>query len=235
MHFLQRRVWNVWWSRLDGVISGFPNTYASKVGKTSDASYKACLADLLTTRSEHSLSFRPAFPASCRCTAHHFCHPAARIRGVLRACVVPLLQPSMHYTLQPGQGAFVCCFARLEHICGRPNICLLGEESPCASLCASSSNPWSFLMYIWIFPHGWVLCSRTRGEVGDQSTDVMVFLGKEAWRTIEANTICLNTFVHFLQCLTVSKRQGFEQNSLRTASLNLATVHIDVHKRNQKN
>ena len=28
-------------SMLDGVISGFPNTYASKVGKTSDAMYKA--------------------------------------------------------------------------------------------------------------------------------------------------------------------------------------------------
>lgn len=35
-------------------------------------------ADLLTTLSEHSFRFRPAFPASCRCTAHHFCHPAAK-------------------------------------------------------------------------------------------------------------------------------------------------------------
>ena len=152
------------------MISGFPNTYASKVGKTSDASYKACLADLLTTRSENSLSFRPAFPASCRCTAHHYCHPAAKIGGVLRACVVPLLQPSMHYTLQPGQGALVCCFAGLEHAGGRPNICLLGEESPCASLCASSSNRWSFLMSGF---STWVLCSRTRGEVSEKSRDVM--------------------------------------------------------------
>ena len=27
---------------LDGVIAGFPNTYASKVGKTSNAMYKTC-------------------------------------------------------------------------------------------------------------------------------------------------------------------------------------------------
>ena len=27
-------------SMLDGVIAGFPNTYASKVGKTTDAMYK---------------------------------------------------------------------------------------------------------------------------------------------------------------------------------------------------
>ena len=31
-------------SMLDGIIDGFPNTYASKVGKTSDAMYKACSA-----------------------------------------------------------------------------------------------------------------------------------------------------------------------------------------------
>ena len=139
MPFLQRHVWNVWW-RLDGVISGFPNTYASKVGKTSDASYKACLADLLTTLSEHSLSCRPAFPASCRCTAHHSCHPAAKSELCWGPVLCLLLQPSVHYTLQPGRSAFVCCFARKEHAGGRPNICLLGEESPCASLCASSSS-----------------------------------------------------------------------------------------------
>ena len=28
-------------SMLDGIIAGFPNTYATKVGKTSDAMYKA--------------------------------------------------------------------------------------------------------------------------------------------------------------------------------------------------
>ena len=31
-------------SMLDGIIDGFPNTYASKVGKTSDEMYKARLA-----------------------------------------------------------------------------------------------------------------------------------------------------------------------------------------------
>ena len=34
-------------SMLDGIIDGFPNTYASKVGKTSDEMYKALSAQLL--------------------------------------------------------------------------------------------------------------------------------------------------------------------------------------------
>ena len=29
-------------SMLDGVIAGFPSTYAAKVGKTSDTMYRAC-------------------------------------------------------------------------------------------------------------------------------------------------------------------------------------------------
>ena len=34
-------------SMLDGIIDGFPNTYASKVGKTSDEMYRALSAQLL--------------------------------------------------------------------------------------------------------------------------------------------------------------------------------------------
>merc|ERR1711972_1045384 len=34
-------------SMLDGTIDGFPNTYASKVGKTSDEMYRALSAQLL--------------------------------------------------------------------------------------------------------------------------------------------------------------------------------------------
>ena len=34
-------------SMLDGIIDGFPNTYASKVGKTSDEMYKALSAQFL--------------------------------------------------------------------------------------------------------------------------------------------------------------------------------------------
>merc|ERR1719352_1578545 len=33
---------------LDGYISGFPNTYASKVGKTSDEMYKACFGSVMS-------------------------------------------------------------------------------------------------------------------------------------------------------------------------------------------
>ena len=35
-------------SMLDGIIDGFPNTYASKVGKTSDEMYRALLAQLFS-------------------------------------------------------------------------------------------------------------------------------------------------------------------------------------------
>merc|ERR1719188_2967848 len=35
-------------SMLDGVIAGFPNTYAAKVGKTSDVMYKACFASYMS-------------------------------------------------------------------------------------------------------------------------------------------------------------------------------------------
>merc|ERR1719281_274692 len=33
---------------LDGYIAGFPNTYATKVGQTSDAQYKACFASAMS-------------------------------------------------------------------------------------------------------------------------------------------------------------------------------------------
>jgi len=35
-------------SMLDGYISGFPNTYATKVGKTSDEMYKACFGSVMS-------------------------------------------------------------------------------------------------------------------------------------------------------------------------------------------
>ena len=38
---------------LDGLISGFPNTYATKVGKTSDKAYKSCFGAFM---SMHCLS-----------------------------------------------------------------------------------------------------------------------------------------------------------------------------------
>merc|ERR1712014_53807 len=71
---------------LDGVISGFPNTYASKVGKTSDAMYKACFASFM---SMHCSSIFP------RCTS-----PMSRdepIPGIGRVpmcfhlCILPLV------------------------------------------------------------------------------------------------------------------------------------------------
>ena len=74
---------NTVWScgRLDGVISGFPNTYASKVGKTSDASYKVRLVfptSYYIECRDTALAFRHVFPALCRCTVRRFCFLAAR-------------------------------------------------------------------------------------------------------------------------------------------------------------
>ena len=41
---------------LDGLISGFPNTYATKVGKTSDKAYKSCFGAFMSMHCS-SLSF----------------------------------------------------------------------------------------------------------------------------------------------------------------------------------
>merc|ERR1712190_639973 len=73
-------------SMLDGVIAGFPNTYASKVGKTSDAMYKACFASYM---SMHCSSIFP------RCTlpqSRDEPMPAGgRVPMCLHLCVIPLV------------------------------------------------------------------------------------------------------------------------------------------------
>ena len=42
-------------SMLDGVIAGFPNTYASRVGKTNDEMYKASRAQSLHNAHDTSI------------------------------------------------------------------------------------------------------------------------------------------------------------------------------------
>lgn len=73
-------------SMLDGVIAGFPNTYASKVGKTSDEMYKACFASYM---SMHCSSIFP------RCSLPQSREEAMPIGGrvpmCLHLCVVPLV------------------------------------------------------------------------------------------------------------------------------------------------
>lgn len=73
-------------SMLDGVIAGFPNTYASKVGKTSDAMYKACFASYM---SMHCSSIFP------RCTAPQSRDEAMPVGGrvplCLHLCIIPLV------------------------------------------------------------------------------------------------------------------------------------------------
>jgi len=73
-------------SMLDGVIAGFPNTYASKVGKTSDAMYKACFASYM------SMQCSSIFP---RCTTPQSRDEPIPVGGrvpmCLHLCVMPLV------------------------------------------------------------------------------------------------------------------------------------------------
>lgn len=73
-------------SMLDGVIAGFPNTYGAKVGKTSDAMYKACFSSYM---SMHCSSIFP------RCTTPQSRDepiPAGgRVPMCLHLCIIPLV------------------------------------------------------------------------------------------------------------------------------------------------
>jgi len=73
-------------SMLDGYIVGFPNTYASKVGKTDDTMYKGCFASYM---SMHCSSIFP------RCTAplsrDEPLPVGGRVPTCLHLCVVPLV------------------------------------------------------------------------------------------------------------------------------------------------
>jgi len=73
-------------SMLDGIIAGFPNTYASKVGKTSDAMYKACFASYM------SLHCSSIFP---RCTTPQTRDEPIPVGGrvplCLHLCIIPLV------------------------------------------------------------------------------------------------------------------------------------------------
>merc|ERR1712050_237789 len=73
-------------STLDGVVAGFPNTYATKVGKTSDAMYKACFASYM------SMQCSSIFP---RCTTPQSRDEPIPVGGrapmCLHLCVMPLV------------------------------------------------------------------------------------------------------------------------------------------------
>lgn len=73
-------------SMMDGYIGGFPNTYATKVGKTSDAIYKGCFAAYM---SMHCSSIFP------RCTVPSSRNEQILVGGraptCLHLCVMPLI------------------------------------------------------------------------------------------------------------------------------------------------
>jgi hypothetical protein len=70
-------------SMLDGYVAGFPNTYASKVGKTSDEMYKACFASVM------SMMCSSLFP---RCSVPQASdYPGGRLPMCLHLCVLPLV------------------------------------------------------------------------------------------------------------------------------------------------
>merc|ERR1711904_16784 len=71
---------------MDGYIAGFPSTYATKVGKTSDAMYKACFAAYM------SMHCSAIFP---RCTTPQSTSEpiplGGRVPMCLHLCVLPLV------------------------------------------------------------------------------------------------------------------------------------------------
>jgi len=71
---------------LDGVVAGFPNTYATKVGKTSDEMYKTCFASYM---SMHCSSIFP------RCTTPQARDEPMPVGGrvpmCLHLCIMPLV------------------------------------------------------------------------------------------------------------------------------------------------
>lgn len=70
-------------SMLDGYISGFPNTYASKVGKTDDTMYKACFASVM------SMMCSSLFPRCSVPQANDM--PGGRLPMCLHLCILPLI------------------------------------------------------------------------------------------------------------------------------------------------
>jgi hypothetical protein len=73
-------------SMLDGYIAGFPNTYATKVGKTSDAMYRACFSAYM------SMHCSAVFP---RCTLPLSREDPMPVGGVVpmcfHLCIMPLV------------------------------------------------------------------------------------------------------------------------------------------------
>lgn len=73
-------------SMLDGYIAGFPNTYATKVGKTSDEMYKACFSSYM------SMMCSSLFP---RCTTPQSRDEPIPVGGrvpvCLHLCIMPLV------------------------------------------------------------------------------------------------------------------------------------------------
>jgi len=72
-------------SMLDGVIAGFPNTYASKVGKTSDKMYKLCFSSYM------SMHCSSIFPRCSTPQARDEPMPIGRLPMCLHLCVLPLV------------------------------------------------------------------------------------------------------------------------------------------------
>jgi len=73
-------------SMLDGYIAGFPNTYAEKVGKTSDALYKACFSAYM------SMHCSSVFPRCTMPQSRSEPMPAGgRVPMCLHLCILPLV------------------------------------------------------------------------------------------------------------------------------------------------
>ena len=71
---------------LDGYIAGFPNTYATKVGKTSDAQYKMCFASAM------SMMCGSLFPRCASAQSHNELSPVnGRVPMCFMSCISTLV------------------------------------------------------------------------------------------------------------------------------------------------
>jgi hypothetical protein len=71
---------------LDGYIAGFPNTYATKVGKTSDAQYKLCFASAM------SMMCGSLFPRCAAPQSHNDMNPVTgRVPMCFMSCISTLV------------------------------------------------------------------------------------------------------------------------------------------------
>merc|ERR1719240_1201238 len=117
---------------LDGYIAGFPELYARKVGKTSDAMYRACFASYM------SMMCSSLFP---RCTTPQSQEASVAIGGrvpmCLHMCILPLVAcPGLWITDIIGQ----CSMVSVPPMCSQA-LYTTTEKAPPQYASFDAANP----------------------------------------------------------------------------------------------